>query len=194
MRAVHLPGIIALLAGCAGVAYRAVMLATGTPQTSSDEATMGLAALHIARGQEFPVFFYGQAYMGTLEAYLAAPLFLVSGPSVFALRLPNLLMYALFLALVWQLTRRLTGDAWFGAFVIALLALGSDRILKNQLIAGGGYPEMNPAGALLALAALRLCPGRTDPGRGRGDRRLVTYAIWGLVSGLMIWVDPLLLP
>ena len=43
---------------------------------------MGLAALHIARGEDFPVFFYGQEYMGTLEAYLAAPLVALFGPSV----------------------------------------------------------------------------------------------------------------
>ncbi|MET8199118.1 hypothetical protein [Micromonospora taraxaci] len=171
-----------------GVGYRLWLLAHATPPTNSDEATMGLAALHIARGEDFPVWFYGQQYMGTLEAYLAAPVFaLAGGPSLVGLRLPTLALYAVFLLLAWRLTLRLTGDRWFGLLVVALLALGSDRIVKNQLIAGGGYPEMNAAGVALAVLAVDLATGR--PGR-----RLARWAAWGFLSGLMLWVDPLVLP
>ncbi|PWU43235.1 DUF423 domain-containing protein [Micromonospora globispora] len=183
----RLPLLLALLVGVAGVGYRLALLLADAPPTNSDEATMGLAALHIARGQDFPVWFYGQAYMGTLEAYLAAPVFAVAGPSVLALRLPTLALYALFLALVWRLARRLGGDRWFALLIVGFLALGSDRIVKNQLIAGGGYPELNPAGVGLALLTLDLCAGRPVA-------RLPRWAAWGLISGLMIWVDPLLLP
>ncbi|MEU5673246.1 hypothetical protein ABZ749_23365, partial [Micromonospora sp. NPDC047753] len=91
--------------------------------------------------------------------------------------------------------------------MVALLALGSDRIVKNQLIAGGGYPEMNAAGAALALLAVDLATGR--PGRrtadterpdgrtadtGRPGWRLARWAAWGFLAGLMVWVDPLVLP
>ncbi|WP_167666962.1 DUF423 domain-containing protein [Micromonospora narathiwatensis] len=183
----RLPALLALLVGLAGVGYRLALLLADAPPTNSDEATMGLAALHIARGEDFPVWFYGQAYMGPLEAYLAAPLVALTGPSVLAMRLPTLALYALFLALSWRLTRRLGGDGWFGLLVVALLALGSDRVVKNQLIAGGGYPELNPAGVALALLTVGLCAGRSGA-------RLLRWAAWGLVSGLMLWVDPLLLP
>ncbi|MCG5445599.1 hypothetical protein NIE79_004056 [Micromonospora sp. NIE79] len=205
------PGLVGWLTGLAvlaGVGYRLWLLVHAAPPTNSDEATMGLAALHIARGEGFPVWFYGQQYMGTLEAYLAAPVFaLAGGPSLLGLRLPTLALYALFLLLAWRLTLRLTGDRWFGLLMVALLALGSDRIVKNQLIAGGGYPEMNAAGAALALLAVDLAtdrPGRrrADAGRsdgptadaGRPGRRLARWAGWGFLAGLMIWVDPLVLP
>ncbi|MET8358299.1 hypothetical protein [Micromonospora sp. NPDC005171] len=205
------PGLVGWLAGLAvlaGVGYRLWLLVQAAPSTNSDEATMGLAALHIARGEDFPVWFYGQQYMGTLEAYLAAPVFaLAGGPSLLGLRLPTLALYALFLLLAWRLTLRLTGDRWFGLLMVALLALGSDRIVKNQLIAGGGYPEMNAAGAALALLAVDLATGR--PGRrtadaarshgltngtGRPGWRLAGWVTWGFLAGLMLWVDPLVLP
>ncbi|HEX7744605.1 MAG TPA: hypothetical protein VF462_05010, partial [Micromonosporaceae bacterium] len=169
-----------------GTTYRLVMLGAEVPPSNSDEATMGLAALHILEGREFPAFFYGQHYMGTLEAYLAAPVFALAGPSVLGLRLPNLLLYLAFLALMWVLTRRLY-TPWFATFTVGVLALGSDRILKNQLIAGGGYPELNPAGALLLLLAV-------DLGRGAWRRPLLGYALWGLVAGLVVWDDWLGLP
>ncbi|MGS2618337.1 hypothetical protein ACVCAH_27985 [Micromonospora sp. LZ34] len=183
----RLPILLTVAAIVAGVGYRLWLLLHDVPPTNSDEATMGLAALHIAEGREFPVWFYGQAYMGTLEAYLAAPVFALAGPSLLGLRLPTLALYAVFLLLAWRLTRRLTGDRWFALLVVALLALGSDRIVKNQLIAGGGYPEMNPAGVALALLAYDLAAG--GPGR-----RLPRWAAWGFLAGLMVWVDPLVLP
>ncbi|WNM37451.1 DUF423 domain-containing protein [Micromonospora halotolerans] len=195
----RLPVLLALLVGLAGVGYRLALLLADAPPTNSDEATMGLAALHIARGADFPVWFYGQAYMGTLEAYLAAPLIALAGPSVLALRLPTLALYALFLALSWRLARRLGGDRWYALLVVAVLALGSDRVLKNQLIAGGGYPELNPAAAALALLTVGLCAGGS---RGLSRRAaaggpaagLPRWASWGFVSGLLLWVDPLILP
>ncbi|PSK67241.1 hypothetical protein B0E53_00772 [Micromonospora sp. MH33] len=186
-RRTRLPALLALLVGLGGVGYRLALLLADAPPTNSDEATMGLAALHIAGGEGFPVWFYGQAYMGTLEAYLAAPLVALAGPSVLVLRLPTLALYALFLALSWRLTRRLGGDRWFALLVVGFLALGSDRVVKNQLIAGGGYPELNPAGVALALLTVSLCAGASGA-------RLPRWAAWGLVSGLMLWVDPLVLP
>ncbi|WP_405430432.1 hypothetical protein [Micromonospora sp. NBC_00617] len=183
-------GLVGWLTGLtvlAGVGYRLWLLGHATPPTNSDEATMGLAALHIARGEGFPVWFYGQQYMGTLEAYLAAPVFALFGPSLFGLRLPTLALYVLFLLLTWRLTLRLTGDRWFALLVVALLALGADRVVKNQLIAGGGYPEMNAAGVALALLAVDLAAGR--PGW-----RLARWAVWGFLAGLLLWVDPLALP
>ncbi len=186
-RRLPLPTLLAVLVGFAAVGYRLALLFADVPPTNSDEATMGLAALHIARGDGFPVWFYGQAYMGTLEAYLAAPLVALAGPSVLVLRLPTLALYALFLLLSWRLTRRLGGDRWYALLVVAVLALGADRVVKNQFIAGGGYPELNPAGAALALLTVGLCV--TGPGA-----RLPRWAAWGLIAGVLLWVDPLILP
>lgn len=183
----RLPDALAGTVLTAGVGYRLLLLLTDTPPTNSDEATMGLAALHIAQGREFPVWFYGQAYMGTLEAYLAAPLIALTGPSTLALRLPTLALYAVFALLAWRLTLRLTGDRWYALLVTALLAFGSDRIVKNQLIAGGGYPEMNAAGVALAVLAYDLAAGRPS-------HRLPRWIGWGFLAGLMVWVDPLVLP
>jgi hypothetical protein len=168
-----------------GGAFRLVLVLTGMPPTSSDEATMALAALHVAEGRHFPAYFYGQHYMGTLEAYLAAPLFIVAGPSLVALRLPLVPVYMLFGWLMFQLTRRLY-TPWFAVAVVALLALGSHSVVHGQVFAGGGYPEIRPIGAGVVLLAVLLGTGCR--------RRLAACAGCGLLAGLAVWDDWLILP
>lgn len=173
------PARVALLLGGAGVAYRLGLLLADVPPTNSDEATMGLAALHIAEGSDFPAFFYGQNYLGALGAYLAAPLVWAFGPSTHALRAPTLLLYAAFVFLAYRLARRLY-TPWLAVVTVAVLALGADRVVKDQLIVGG-YPEITPLATLLFLLAL----ARARP---------VTAAAFGFVAGLLLWDDWLILP
>src|SRR5262245_35744380 len=54
---------------------------------NSDQAIVGLMAKHLSEGRAFPLFFYGQTYMLGVESWAAAPVFLVAGPTVRALRL-----------------------------------------------------------------------------------------------------------
>jgi hypothetical protein len=189
-------GLAALAVGVGGVVLRLVLILTGTPPTNSDEATMGLAALHIAGGTDHPVWFYGQAYMGTLEAYLAAPLVGLFGTGVPVLRVVALLFFAAFLLLAYRLTVALFTPG-LALFTVALLSLGADRVLKNELIVAGGYPEILPAAALLMLLAVRLSgvPG-PDPAAPPRPRpwRLCAFGAWGLVAGLCVWTDWLVLP
>jgi hypothetical protein len=180
------PDLVALLLGGAGVAYRLVLLLLGVPGTNSDEATFGIAAIHIAEGLERPVYMYGQHYMGVLEAYLAAPLFAAAGPSWLLLRLPLLVLYAVFVWLMYRLTRRLYGP-WLAVLTVGLLALGSERVIRDQLTAVGGRPEIKAGVVLLLLIAV-----------AAGQRRLrhgwAGYSAFGLVAGLTAWVDWLVLP
>ena len=53
----------------------------------SDQAITGLMAKHLVDARAFPLFFYGQTYMLAVEAWAAAPWFLLFGPTVTALRL-----------------------------------------------------------------------------------------------------------
>ncbi len=52
-----------------GLAVRLLFLLT--PNMDSDQAVTGLMARHILGG-EFPFFFYGQDYCGSIEAYLVS--------------------------------------------------------------------------------------------------------------------------
>src|SRR4029453_19342723 len=58
----------------------------------SDQAIHGLMAKHIAERRAFPLFMYGQSYHLAVEAWLAAPVFVIAGASVAALKLPLLVI------------------------------------------------------------------------------------------------------
>ncbi|MBB4956749.1 hypothetical protein [Micromonospora polyrhachis] len=180
------PARVALALGLAGLGYRLALLLLTVPGSNSDEATFGLVAMHIAAGRGWPVFLYGQHYMGTFESYLAAPLFLFFEPSWPLLRVPLLFLYAAFVLLMYLLTRRLYSP-WLATFTVGLLALGSERVVRDQLTTVGGRPEVKPAVVLLLLLAVAL-------GQHRSRHRRLTCAVFGLVAGLALWNDWLVLP
>jgi hypothetical protein len=63
----------------------------------SDQAIFGLMAKHLLEGRAFPLYCYGQTYMLAVDAWVAAPFFLLFGPSVMSWHLS---MVALNLATV----------------------------------------------------------------------------------------------
>ncbi|WP_431729170.1 ArnT family glycosyltransferase [Verrucosispora sp. TAA-831] len=180
------PAFVALLLGLAGVGYRLYLVLHTVPVSNSDEATFGLAALHIAEGREHPVFLYGQRYMGMLQSYLAAPLLAVGGPSWPLLRLPVLALYAVFLWLIHRLTRRI-GSPWFATLVVGLLALGSERVIRDQVTTVGGRPEVKVA----VLAMLLLVAGLAQ---GTVRHRRLAVGVFGLLAGVAVWSDWLIVP
>ena len=66
--------------------WKAILLSLNSFPFNSDEAIVALMARHILAGER-PVFFYGQAYMGSLDAYLVAAGFAIFGQSVWVIRL-----------------------------------------------------------------------------------------------------------
>jgi hypothetical protein len=173
------------------VTLRVALLRAGWPGTDSDDSTMGLMAKHILTRGERPIFFYGQAYMGTIEAYLGALMFAVFGVSVFALKCGLVILYAAFLGIMYVLLSRLFNRAW--ALVgLALLSLGADDMLYHQLEAYGGYLETLCFGSLMIVVAVWLA--RTDGDLKHARRRLWAFGAWGLAAGLGIWSDPLIMP
>jgi 4-amino-4-deoxy-L-arabinose transferase-like glycosyltransferase len=177
---------------------RLVLIYCNWPFTESDEGNMGLLALHVAFQGEHPVFFYGGPYLGPLEGYAAAPLFRLFGSSLFALRLPLVLFFAIFLLSMYYLVLLLYRSEKFALVSVILLGLGSPDVLFLQLRASGEYPEIEMFAALMCLLGVWLALTSRSTARQPGVRderkRLAVYALLGLIIGLALWVDLLILP
>ena len=172
---------------------RLVLIAQGWPHSNADEDTMGIMGMHIAYNGAHPIFFYGQHYMGTLEAYIAAAFFRLFGASVFTLRLGPVLMFALFLANMYLLTSLLYTKK-LALITIVLLTVGSSIMLDTEIVAIGGYPELLFFGSLSLLLASWLVLSSDQYSSPRNRLwRLIAYGCWGLVVGVGFWSDFLML-
>lgn len=191
-----------------GTLFRFVLIALGWPPSYNDEGTVGLMALHIAYHGAHPLLYYGQDYMGSLEAYFGAGFFHLFGPSTFALRLGLMLLYALFLICMYLLTTLLYAKP-LALISLVLLALGSPEVILRQLMAAGGPPDYFFFTTLLLLLtawlALTAGPLRREHqvdglvfAEKRTRRllwsRLIAYGAWGGIAGLAMWSHLLCIP
>ena len=186
-------GFLAILIIAFATLLRISLIVLGWPHSNADEGTMGLMAMHILNKGEHPIFFYGQNYMGTLEAYLGSAFFYLFGVSVFSLRLGPVLFFSLFLVNMYLLTSLLYTKK-FALITLIILTLGSSIMLDTELVALGGYPELLFFGSLSLLLSswLALSHDQYAPPRKK-LLRLLVYICWGLVGGLGFWSDFLML-
>jgi len=164
-----------------------------------DEAMVGIQAEHILRG-EHPIYYYGQAYMGSLEAYLMAVLFAIAGPSVWMLRAEPILLSLVVVALTWRFAGALAEGAQLPPFaaqlfktIAALLAALPplyDTVLELRTL--GGYIETFVLMLALLLSAYQLTR-RWHAGATRKELALRWMGI-GFLVGLGLWVNPLIAP
>jgi hypothetical protein len=186
----RLPLIVALALGILG---RLVLIVRTNAMIDGDEALVGIQAEHILRG-EHPAYFYGQAYMGSLEAYLAAALFRVFGPSAWALRAVPLLLSLALVYLTWRLARALLPkDAITTPLLAGLAALLAalpplyDAVA--ELRAWGGQIEVYVVTVALLLVTVELRRGLRE-GAHTGILAW-RWALLGFIAGLGIWINPL---
>ena len=108
----------------------------------SDQAVTGLMAKHLSELRAFPVFWYGQSYLLAVEAWLAAPVMWVLGPTGTALKLPLL---AINVAIALLLMRALVRDVGLhpahAAFATLFFALTPPITSAHLLMANGGNVE-----------------------------------------------------
>ncbi len=161
-----------------GAAVRLGLLRT--PFLWPDEATIARMGLVVLRG-EFPVYFHGQPFMGALDAYLLAPLYVTVGASALAAELLPVLLMVAWLALVARF-------AWvaFGPrpalFTAVLMALPPNLLLFWSHEVRPQYLWTLVFGTL----ALMLAHGLRTASPSRATR---SVALIGALLGLGLWTN-----
>ncbi len=147
---------------------------------SGDAAVTGLISYNILDG-DFPIFFLGQKFMGTMDSYLSAPVYLLFGPSTLTV---NFLPTLLALGTIWityQTLRRVLGV--HGSLVgLYSLAVPTALSLFSQTDGKSFYHLAIFLGAGLMWITLKLGEGKQHGGT------LLSLA-WGLIAGLAFWTN-----
>jgi hypothetical protein len=154
---------------------------------------MAVMARHILWNGEHPLLYYGQDYMGTIEAYLGAFFYAILGASVFSFRLGIIVLYIGFLVSLYFLLCRLYTRN-FALFMVALFSVGSTAMLSRQLAGIGGYMESDFLAALAFALALRLALTPADVSRRERLVRHLCFFLWSVASGIGIWSYTAILP
>ena len=169
-------GLILILA----LIYRLDFLAASNFVIDADEGIVGLMAKHISEGREIPTFYYGQAYMGSLEPILVSGLFGIWGPSSALLKAIPLVFSLIFIVIVYALGDRLAGRL-AGTIAAIYLAVPPLALLEWSTKARGGFIELICIGALALLCTAKWLG---DP-RAPKSLTIVT----ALLLGLGWWVN-----
>lgn len=169
-------GIIALIL-FASLALKLVLVLTDSFPFNSDEAIVGLMARHILVG-EFPVFFYGQAYMGSLDGLLVAAGFSLVGPHAIVIRMVQALLYLGTVFTTILIADRMYVSRKVGIAAAILLAIPVINTTLYTTVSLGGYGEALLLGNLLILTSLEI---------EKRDSSLKGYLIWGLLAGVSFW-------
>jgi hypothetical protein len=170
----------------ATLAWRLVFLLWTDFAIESDEAVIGLMAKHIGELREFPVWYYGQEYMGALEAYVAAPFVKLFGPRAVSLKLTALAFALVFAWASARFARQVFGERPAMVFTVAYLVAGPLMLTLWTVKLRGGFVSTLAIGQLVLLLALQL--GTPGGASARGAGAL------GLLAGLGIWMNPLVVP
>ncbi|MEO7003302.1 MAG: hypothetical protein ABI068_15925, partial [Ktedonobacterales bacterium] len=188
----RLPLLIALVIG---VLARVLLVARANAMIDGDEAMVGIQAERILQGQ-YPTYFYGQAYMGSLETYLVAFLFRIFGVSDWAMRAVPVLLSLLLIYLTWRLARDLlpraarTSPLLAGlAALLAAVPPVYDAVV--ELRTWGGQIEVYVITLALLVTTVELADRLRSRGTGAGALAL-GWLCWGFFAGLGFWVNPLI--
>jgi 4-amino-4-deoxy-L-arabinose transferase-like glycosyltransferase len=175
-------GILLLATG-----FKTYLVGMGSIQLNADEAIVGLMARHILAGER-PIFFYGQAYMGSLDAYLVAIGFFVFGSAGWVIRLVQILLYTITILTTvligWLGLKSITTGLLAGVF----MAIPTVNVTLYTTASLGGYGEALLIGNLILVGVLLLYQQPQII-----DKTILILLLTGVSMGAGFWANGLTL-
>ncbi|MFQ5616193.1 MAG: hypothetical protein ACE5GO_07015 [Anaerolineales bacterium] len=162
------------------------LVVAGVVPFNADEAVVALMARHILQGAR-PLFFYGQAYMGSLDAILIAIGFVIFGQQVWVIRLVQALLYLGTIKTTARLGEVALGSKRVGVLAAWLLAVPAVNVTLYTTATLGGYGEALLIGNMILLTALRIAKSTKSPYKHKGTSNWLCFS-WGALAGLGLWV------
>lgn len=160
--------------------WKGWLIFSGHVPFNADEAVVGLMARHILQGER-PVFFYGQSYMGSLDAGLVSLGFLLFGEHIWVIRAVQSLLYLGLLLTTYFLGKEMFSSGRVGLIAAGLLSIPTVNMTLYTTVSLGGYGEALLLGNFILLLTVRLWR----------RFRVVEAFLWGGLAGLGLWANAL---
>ena len=184
-----IPHVSWWMVGLVGALFAAVILklwilAIQAVPFNSDEAIVALMGRHILQGER-PIFFYGQAYMGSLDAFLVAGVFRLIGFEVWGIRFVQILLYSGTVLTTAWLGNSISGKWQVGVIAAWLLAIPTVSMTLYTTVSMGGYGETLLIGNLILLLTIRIS---REPASQSSWKRYLKWLALGFLCGFGLWV------
>ena len=176
----HTKSLVLIAILLIAAAFKAWLIMGDALPFNADEAIVALMARHINFGAR-PVFFYGQAYLGSLDAWLIAIGFRLFGEAVWVIRSVQTILYLGTIFTTYLLALRVFRSETAGWGAALLLALPPVNTTLYTTATLGGYGEAMLIGNLILLTSLRIAE---NSGRNHTSPRV--WFGWGAVLGGLI--------
>lgn len=166
----------------AGTALRLYFVWTAPfsiPLFLTDTSTLWLMAKHITKGC-FPLFFYGQYFLGPLEPLFMAFFFKIFGIKIYTLFLANVFFSCLFIISSYFLGKELK-DRVTGFIMMLYSAFPASYFFLASVMPGGYWIEILLLGNVMLILALKI------PKYNLGIRKTAYYILLGLAAGAGFW-------
>ena len=163
------------------------LLSTDSIPFNADEAIVALMARHINQG-ELPVFFYGQAYMGSLDAIFVALGFRLFGEHVWIIRVIQIVLYLGTVFSITLLGKKLLESNKAALFVGLLAAIPPVNISLYTSVSLGGYGETLLLGNLLLLIGIKIIESIQNENSLSINRTMFLVLLWSVLAGFSFWV------
>ena len=153
---------------------------------NSDEAIVGLMAKHILDGENF-IYFYGQSYMGSLDAYLVALGFLLFGEKIWVIRLIQVILYGLviiFLYLFVDISFQNKKIAFVSSIFLVFPAV---NVVLYTTVSLGGYGEA----LLLGVISFYIAAFISKDCENQKSINSVHIGILGFLLGIGLYANPI---
>ena len=175
------------------ILIKIILLADQVFPFNADEAIIALMARHINQG-ELPTFFYGQVYMGSLDAFLVAFVFRVFGESIWGIRFVQIVLSTFVIFTSVYLSYTIFKSQIAGLVTGLLLSVPTVNYLLYTTVSLGGYVEALLIGNLLMIIGLILLNdfGLADK-KIYNRKTLFLSLLFGFLSGLGLWANALTL-
>ncbi len=166
--------------------FRFILLSIEAFPFNSDEAIVGLMAKHILDGENF-LYFFGQSYMGSLDAYLVALGFLIFGEEIWVIRLIQVFLYGMvivFSYLFVDLSFRSKKIAFLSSLFLVFPAV---NIVLYTTVSLGGYGEA----LLLGVVSFYIAAIIEKETNNRQKINRLYLGLLGFIGGIGLYINPI---
>ncbi|PKO05581.1 MAG: hypothetical protein CVU41_10940 [Chloroflexi bacterium HGW-Chloroflexi-3] len=166
--------------------FRFLLLSINAFPFNSDEAIVGLMAKHILDGENF-IYFYGQSYMGSLDAYLVALGFLLFGEKVWVIRLIQVILFGLVIIFSYLFVDISFQNKKIAFFSSLFLVFPAVNVVLYTTVSLGGYGEALLFGVISFYVAALIA-------KSCENHKKVNLAYFGLLGFLLgsgLYVNPI---